>query len=59
LRLFIVQAYGLWQGICLSTDGNTIKELKEDFALGGFSMERFYAAEAAMVLRVWTFSLAK
>jgi hypothetical protein len=38
-------------------DENTIKELKEDFALGGFSMKRFYAAKAAMVLRVLAYNL--
>lgn len=40
-----------------ANDENTIKELKEDFALGGFSMERFYAVEAAMVLRVFIYNL--
>jgi hypothetical protein len=40
-----------------ANDENTIKELKEDFALGGFSMERFYAVEAAMVLRVFVYNL--
>jgi hypothetical protein len=30
-------------------DKNTIKELKEDFALGGFSMKRFCLNEAAML----------
>ena len=40
-----------------SNDENTIKELKEDFALGGFSMKRFYPVEAAMVLRVLLFNL--
>jgi hypothetical protein len=33
-----------------ANDENTIRELKEDFALGGFSMKKFYAVEAAMVL---------
>jgi hypothetical protein len=33
------------------------KELKEDFALGGFSMKRFYAVEAAMVLRILVYNL--
>jgi hypothetical protein len=40
-----------------ANDENTIKELKEDFALGGFSMKRFYAVEAAMVLRVLMYNL--
>jgi hypothetical protein len=40
-----------------ANDENTIKELKEDFALGGFSMKRFYAVEAAMVLRVLAYNL--
>ena len=32
-------------------------ENKGDFALGGFSMERFYAVEAAMLLRVLVYNL--
>lgn len=40
-----------------ANDENTIKELKEDFALGGFSMKKFYAVEAAMVLRVLMYNL--
>jgi hypothetical protein len=40
-----------------ANDENTIKELKEDFALGGFSMERFYAVEAAMMVRVFIYNL--
>jgi hypothetical protein len=40
-----------------ANDENTIKELKEDFALGGFSMKKFYAVEAAMVLRVLVYNL--
>ena len=40
-----------------ANDVNTIKELKEDFALGGFSMKRFYAVEAAMLLRVLVYNL--
>ena len=40
-----------------ANDENTIKELKEDFALGGFSMKKFYAVEAAMVLRVLAYNL--
>jgi hypothetical protein len=40
-----------------ANDENTIKELKEDFALGGFSMKKFYAVEAAMVVRVLVYNL--
>jgi len=40
-----------------ANDENTIKELKEDFALGGFFMKKFYAVEAAMVLRVLIYNL--
>jgi hypothetical protein len=40
-----------------ANDENTIKELKEDFALGGFSMKRFYSVEAAMLLRVLAYNL--
>lgn len=40
-----------------SNDENTIKELKEDFALGGFSLKRFYAVEAAMIIRVLLYNL--
>jgi hypothetical protein len=40
-----------------ANDENTIKELKEDFALGGFSMKRFYAVEAAMLVRVLLYNL--
>ena len=40
-----------------ANDENTIKELKEDFALGGFSMQRFYAVEAAMLVRVLLYNL--
>jgi len=40
-----------------ANDENTIKELKEDFALGGFSMKKLYAVEAAMVLRVLVYDL--
>jgi hypothetical protein len=39
-----------------ANDENTIKELKEDFALGGFSMKKFYAVEAAMMLRVLAYN---
>jgi hypothetical protein len=40
-----------------ANDENTIKELKEDFALGGFSMKKFYAVEAAIVVRVLVYNL--
>lgn len=40
-----------------ANDENTIKELKEDFALGGFSMKKFYAVEAAMVVRALVYNL--
>ena len=50
--------YGVWT-LCKprANDENTIKELKEDFALGGFSMKHFYPVEAAMVLRVLLYDL--
>jgi hypothetical protein len=40
-----------------ANDENTIKELKESFALGGFSMKNFYAVEAAMNFRVFMYNL--
>jgi len=40
-----------------ANDENTIRELKEDFALGGFSMKSFYAVETAMLLRVLLYNL--
>jgi len=40
-----------------SNDENTIKELKESFALGGFSMKNFYAVEAAMNFRIFMYNL--
>ena len=40
-----------------ANDENTIKELKEDFALGGFSMKYFYSTEAAMLIRVLVYNL--
>ena len=40
-----------------ANDENTIKELKEDFALGGFSMKKFYAVEAAMLVRILVYNL--
>lgn len=51
-------AYDVWT-MCKprANDENTIKELKEDFALGDFSMKKFYAVEAAMVLRVLVYNL--
>jgi hypothetical protein len=50
--------YDIWT-MCKprANDENTIKELKEDFALGGFSMKKFYAVEAAMVVRVLVYNL--
>jgi len=51
-------AYDVWT-TCKprANDENTIKELKEDFALGGFSMKKFYAVEAAMLVRVLVYNL--
>lgn len=40
-----------------ANDENTIKELKEDFALGGFSLRYFYSTEAAMLIRVLIYNL--
>ncbi|MGC9027940.1 MAG: IS1380 family transposase, partial [bacterium] len=40
-----------------ANDENTIKELKEDFALGGFSMKKFYSTEASMQIRVFMYNL--
>lgn len=40
-----------------ANDENTLKELKEDFALGGFSMKNFYSTEAAMLIRVFIYNL--
>lgn len=52
------EAYEVWKR-CRprANDENTIKELKEDFALGGFSLKRFYATEAAMLIRVLLYNL--
>jgi hypothetical protein len=36
---------------------NAVKELKEDFALGGFSMKYFYSTEAAMLIRILIYNL--
>ena len=50
--------HAVWQ-MCRprANDENTIKELKEDFALGGFSMKHFYPTEAAMLVRVFIYNL--
>jgi len=40
-----------------ANDENTIKELKEDFALGGFCMKYFYSTESAMLIRVLLYNL--
>lgn len=40
-----------------ANDENTVKELKESFALGGFSVKNFYAVEAAMNFRVFMYNL--
>lgn len=51
-------AYDVWkQCRPRANDENTIKELKEDFALGGFSMKYFYSTEAAMPIRVFIYNL--
>ena len=51
-------AYEVWkQCRPRANDENTIKELKEDFALGGFSMKYFYSTEAAMLVRVLIYNL--
>lgn len=51
-------AYEVWkQCRPRANDENTIKELKEDFALGGFSMKHFYSTEAAMLMRVFIYNL--
>ncbi|MGO9614292.1 MAG: IS1380 family transposase [Dissulfurispiraceae bacterium] len=51
-------AYEVWkQCRPRANDENTIKELKEDFALGGFSMKYFYSTEAAMLIRVVIYNL--
>src|SRR4030043_355818 len=50
--------YAVWK-MCRprANDKNTIKELKEDFALGGFSIKHFYSTEAAMLIRVLIYNL--
>jgi len=51
-------AYDVWkQCRPRANDENTIKELKEDFALAGFSMKYFYSTEAAMLIRVLIYNL--
>jgi hypothetical protein len=51
-------AYEVWkQCRPRANDENTIKELKEDFALGGFSMKYFYSTEAAMLIRALIYNL--
>jgi len=40
-----------------ANDENILKELKEDFALGGFSMKHFYSTEAAMLIRILIYNL--
>ena len=40
-----------------ANDENTLKKLKEDFALGDFSMKKFYSTEAAMLIRVFIYNL--
>lgn len=40
-----------------ANDENIIKELKEDFALGGFCLKKFYATEVAMFIRVLIYNL--
>lgn len=50
--------YEVWQK-CRprANDENTVKELKEDFTLAGFSMKRFYSTEAAMLMRIFIYNL--
>jgi len=40
-----------------SGDENTIKEIKEDFAFEGFSMNKFFATEAGMMIRVLIYNI--
>jgi hypothetical protein len=50
--------YEVWkQARPRANDENTVKELKESFALGGFSMKNFYAVEAAMNFRIFMYNL--
>jgi hypothetical protein len=50
--------YDVWN-LCKprANDENTVKKLKEGFALGGFSMKRFYSVESAMLIRVLVYNL--
>jgi len=51
-------SYDVWnQCRPRANDENTVKELKEDFALGGFSMKYFYSTEAAMLIRILIYNL--
>lgn len=48
----------IWRSIRQrSNDENTIKELKEDLALCGFSMKQFYSTEAAFLIRILLYNL--
>jgi hypothetical protein len=48
----------IWRAIRMrSNDENTIKELKEDLALSGFSMTQFYATEAAILVRCLVYNV--
>ena len=50
--------YEVWkQARHRANDENTIKELKDAFALGGFSLKNFYSVEAAMNFRVFMYNL--
>ncbi|KJJ83182.1 ISEcp1 transposase [Candidatus Omnitrophus magneticus] len=40
-----------------ANDENTIKEFKEDFALGGFCLNNFYATESAMLIRMLVYNI--
>ena len=40
-------------------DENIIQELKEDFALNGFSLDSFYGTECAMYLRIMMYNVIK
>ncbi len=40
-----------------SNDENTIKELKDDLALCGFSLNQFYSTEAAFLIRILLYNL--
>lgn len=40
-----------------SGDENTIRELKEDFAFEGFSMNKFFATEAGMMIRTLIYNI--